>query len=76
MNEQIYDHEKTTIFIQKDSNECNSEKIKQHNYENYEIEDRTCTAEENRTQVGKRKTKQQHCRPKYTWSLEDCEQSS
>ena len=30
--------------------------------------------EENRTQVGKRKTKHAHCRPKYTWSLEDCEQ--
>ena len=30
--------------------------------------------EENRTQVGKRKTKHAHCRPKYFLSLEDCEQ--
>ena len=30
--------------------------------------------EENRRQVGKKKTKHAHCRPKYTWSLEDCEQ--
>jgi hypothetical protein len=29
----------------KTPNECNSEKIKQNNYENHEIEDRTCTAE-------------------------------
>jgi hypothetical protein len=28
--------------------------------------------EENRRQVGKKKTKHAHCRPKYTWSLEDC----
>jgi hypothetical protein len=30
--------------------------------------------EENRTQVGEKKTKHAPCRPKYTWSLEDCEQ--
>jgi hypothetical protein len=30
--------------------------------------------EENRTHVGKKKTKHAHCRPKYTWLLEDCEQ--
>jgi hypothetical protein len=30
--------------------------------------------DENRTQVGKKKIKHAHCRPKYTWSLENCEQ--
>jgi hypothetical protein len=36
--------------------ECNGEKIKQNNYENHEIEDRTCTAEkkiEHRAAKGK-----------------------
>jgi hypothetical protein len=38
MKKRLYAYRKTP-------NECNSEKIKQNNYENHEIEDRTCSAE-------------------------------
>ena len=49
MKKRLYSYRKTP-------NECNSEKIKQNNYENHEIEDRTCTAErkiEHRSAKGK-----------------------
>jgi hypothetical protein len=55
---------------------CNSEKIKQNNYENHEIEDRTCTAErkiEHRSAKGKQSM---HIVGQSTLGLylEDCEQ--
>jgi hypothetical protein len=49
MKKRLYAYRKTP-------NECNSEKIKQNNCENHDIEDRTCTAErkiEHRSAKGK-----------------------
>jgi poly(3-hydroxybutyrate) depolymerase len=63
MKKRLYAYRKTL-------NECNSEKIKQNNYENHEIQDRTCRAERKIEHRSVKKTKHAHCRPKYTWSLD------